>query len=356
MTARTSTTAAATGASRRRRPTVDLVLGIAMLAGCTSTATPPTAHVRIVSDPPGALATMVPADTDDRSRLALGLTPVETTVGLPAGGVARVTVEKRGFEAQTLAVGPGTGPLSVVLRATGGPTGPAPEIAHATVLGVVGPEVELIRRGFAHEEVSQDGSAAAGDAIAAAIATSLAGRVAVRRLAVPEAPAALLRDVAAAAALADPVRLPFQQEAPRLQSAAGRRAAAEAGERLETRALLVVSGRSSVEAGGMKAGKLGIMVAGTAASYGAASSGALAGGHDSFVYTVYLPAATGGTRLDAVLVDARTAEVLWVNRGLYPPLDPERPERTAEIVADLLTGMPAATAASASNPRSEGGA
>ena len=82
------------------------------------------------------------------------------------------------------------------------------------------------------------------------------------------------------------------------------------------------------------------MAAGTAASYGAGYGRAIESGDSVFVYNVYLPSSTGGTTLDAVLVDAATGEVLWINRGLYPPLDPDKSDRLAALVADLLTGLP----------------
>lgn len=94
----------------------------------------------------------------------------------------------------------------------------------------------------------------------------------------------------------------------------------------------------------MKAGKVGIMAAGTAASFAAGYSRAAAAGDSFFAYTVYLPSFSEGIALRAVLVHCATGEVLWVNKGLWRPLPWDRPERIREVAADLLTGIAALAA------------
>lgn len=325
---------------RVRRGAAAVWLTALTAAGCASTMPQATSRVRVVSQPPGALVTLIPDDPGDHRRVVVGITPVDAEITFAAGGSAKLVVEKRGFDPVAMALEAASAPVSVELEPSGDPTSLERAVIGAAVLVLAGPEIEVIRRGFSHEAVSVGDSTAASDALAAAIAARLAGLVEVRRLGAAEVTAALERDAGAAVVLLDPVRLPFLTRAPRLETAAGRAAAAAAGEFGGARPVLLVSGRSSVETGGMKAGKLGIMVAGTAASYGAGYGQALASGRDSFIYTVYLPAATGGTRLDAILIDAASGEVLWLNRGLYPPLDPDRPQRTRQIVDDLLTGFP----------------
>ena len=309
------------------------------VAGRTSTAPLRTA-VRIESRPAGALVTLMPDDPGDPRRTVLGLTPIEAVIAIAPNGASRLQVEKRGFEAATVTLDANRAAVSVDLLPTGGPTMIDPGVTEAKILVLVGPELEVIRRGFSSEKVSVDDSAAAADALASAVEDFIGQRLQVRTLPASEIPAAFLRDAQASAKTVDPVRLPFLGQAPRLDTAAGRRAAATVGNGHATRPLLLITGRSSIETAGMKAGKIGIMAAGTAASYGAGYGRAIESGDSTFVYSIYLPAPTGGTSLDAVLVDAATGEILWINRGLYPPLHPDQSDQLAAIVADLLTGLP----------------
>lgn len=313
---------------------------LATLLGCASTAPPALTRVRVASRPSGALVTVVPTDPSEHWRTMVGITPVDAELALPAAGTGRLLVELRGYRPVELDPGAATTPITVDLEPSGDPTAPDPTLTGAAAVVLVGPDVELIRRGFAHEETSAAGSERLADALAAAVADTLGAAIEVRRLAAGDVPPALLRDAGSAAALLDPVRLPFSSRLPQLETAAGRRGAQSAGSAGGARPLLILSGRSSIETGGMKAGKIGLMVAGTAASYGAAYGQAVANGHDSFVYTVYLPAGTGGARLDAILVDAANGDVLWLNRGVYASLDPAHPERLAAVAADLLAGIP----------------
>ncbi len=310
----------------------------AAMAGYASAA--PPAGVRVDSQPPGALVTLVPDSPADHSRTVFGLTPIEAAIALGPNGAARLQIEKRGFEAETVTLDASSRAVSVELRPTGGPTAVEPAVTRASAIVLVGPELEVIRRGFSNETVSDEDSSSAADALASAVEAFIGRRLQVYRVPASQTPAAFLRDAHASAKTVDPVRLPFLAEAPRLETLAGRRAATEIGDHHAARPLLLISGRSSVETAGMQAGKLGIMAAGTAASYGAGYGRAIESGDSFFVYNLYLPSSTGGTILDAVLVDAATGEVLWVNRGLYPPLDRNRSDRLAAIVADLLTGLP----------------
>lgn len=332
---------------------------ILALGACATAAPPsPTMRIAVTSNPAGALVSLVPEDATDSARLVVGVTPIEQVISLGSGGRTQLRIEKRGFAAETVAITPSVGATAVELKPTGGSTELPDDIASATAIALVGPRVEVIRRGFSKEAVSAEDSAAAAEAITRAIEETLAGGVTLRSVSSSTGSSgdldAFVRDARAATTLVDPIRLPFLDEGPRLQSAAGRRVATEIGAATGTRPVLFISGRSSVETGGMKAGKLGLMVAGTAASYGAGYSQAMARGDSFFTYNVYLPQAGGGTRLDAILVDAATGEILWLNRGLYAPLDLDHPAAIGHIVADLLSGLPVGGPADNLKPRMSG--
>jgi hypothetical protein len=140
--------------------------------------------------------------------------------------------------------------------------------------------------------------------------------------------------------LLDPIRLPYLSEAPCLETRSGREAARKLGERAGADALLVISGRQTVETGGMKVGKVALFAAGTAASYGAAYSAAMARGDSFFVYPVYVPAFAQGLLLQAALVRSGSGEVVWVNRGVWPAVEPTDPAEAARVVKELLSGLP----------------
>jgi hypothetical protein len=261
-----------------------------------------------------------------------------------------VSVEQRGFEPAEVEVTAEGGPVVRVrlepVEDAGQELAPASERAPGMVL--LGPDVELVVRRFASESVSAEGSAEVRQALAEAVEARLAEAGPLHRLDEEGGSgahldlAALRRDLEAAMAVVDPVRLRFLARAPRLQSAAGRRVASELGERVGAGAVLLVSGRGNVESTGMKVGKVGIMAAGTASSYASGLSRAVASGQELFTYNVYVPVSSEGTALRAILVDCGTGEVLWINRGLYPPGFLEHREGVRQMVVDLLTGAEAA--------------
>jgi hypothetical protein len=315
-----------------------------MAVGCASTAPSPSITVSIESNPAGALATLIPNDPGDHSRTVLGITP--TTAEIPSSTTQnhRIVIEHRGYAAYGVPAGSAGNQVVATLEATGGSTGIDPALANPRRIALCEPDIEVIRRGFSSEEVSDDDSAVVADSIVAAVRAYLGPGVDVALVESSRVPPAFARGAEAAARTIDPIRLPFLAEPPTLETAASRRAAADIGRLTDARAILFVSGRSSIETSGMAAGKVGLMVAGTAASYGAGYGQALSSGHSSFTYNIYIPQSTGGTRIDAVLVDASTGEVVWINRGLYGPLRPGDDKQANATTDDVLTGIPAGRA------------
>ena len=139
--------------------------------------------------------------------------------------------------------------------------------------------------------------------------------------------------------LVDPIRLPFLSTPPRLETRSARETVRSFGEIAGVDAVLLVEGKQNQETGGMKAGKVGLTIAGTAASFGAGYGRALSSGDSFFTYTVFLPSFAEGALLRAALVHCATGEVLWLNKGLWKAIPFDQPERVREVVADLLTGL-----------------
>ncbi len=308
------------------------------------------AALRVETAPPGALVSVrhaSQAETNDARQVA-GTTPLEKVFDFEAQRRLWLEVELRGYAPKTVEVTPESGTVSVALdriRRKDGSDAPvyvAPAL-HAVVLA--GPEVRVTLRHFATEEVSAEQGAQLRDTLAAAIRAHCKDRfdVATLRDAAgadqEQAEKALWRDARTAMELLDPIRLTFFAEAPTLETRSGRDAARTLGERLGADAILVISGRQTVETGGMKAGKVALMAAGTAASYAAGYSAAMARGDSVFAYSVFIPAFAQGLLLQAALVRCSDGEVLWLNKGVWPPLGPGDPA-AARVAKELLAGLP----------------
>lgn len=330
--------------------TLAVVAGSVILSGCQSLETGPSVWVSVDSEPSGALVTVLDDDPDIRGRTVLGETPVRAELRAGPSGRCRLVVEKRGYLAHELEVVPGVASdpgqqvHAVELEPAPGPSSvDGGSIGEAEVIALIEPEIEVIHRSFKSESVSPEASAAAGQAIAAVVENRLGSSLEARRVSGAQQKdlelKALVRDLKAAQAVVDPIRLAYLTEAPRLETRAGRSGAARVGEVLGAQLVLLVSGRSNTETASMKIGKAGLMAAGTATSFASGYSRALANGDSFFTYNVYLPTSSEGAVLQAILVDCRTGEVLWINRGMYPGIPKSRNPVLEQIVADLLTGI-----------------
>lgn len=206
----------------------------------------------------------------------------------------------------------------------------------------------LIRRGFSNEREDEAAGAAAAAAIVRAVADALSEKTEIIEIedgSHSDLLKPLWRDAHSQMELVDPIRLPFLPIPPVLESRASRAASVALAERIGADAVLFIDGKTNIETGGMKAGKIGIMGVGTASSFASGYSSAMAGGNDFFTYTVYLPSFAEGMALEALLLDTRDGTIRWANKGMWKPLSLDRPEVACAVAADLLMGIDASIAA-----------
>jgi len=298
-------------------------------------------ELRVSSSPPGALVTVYTnADAIPLGGLVVaGETPLAKPFRFPRDKRLWLQLEKRGFQPQIVAVTPDSGQVMVVLVPI---VDAVSALAPARVIAVAPPDVTVIRRGFKSEREDEAGSAAATTNLTEAIAAELADRLEVVTVTGPEHERqlrALWRDARIQMQQVDPIRLPFAATPPHLESRAARAAALELGERTGADAILLVAGKENRETGSMKAGKIGIMVAGTAASFGSGYSNAMANGNDFFTYNIYLPTFAEGLAFETILIDCATGEVRWANRGLFTPIPLDQRGPVAAVVKDLMSGL-----------------
>jgi hypothetical protein len=307
--------------------------------------------LKIETDPPGALVSIrqsPQAGTGDIRQVA-GITPLEKVFDFGKGGRLSFELEERGYAPKSVEATPATGSVKVALERVKTPDGSAPSAyvippLHKIVLA--GPEVRVTLRHFAHEENSVEQGSQLASALGEAVRARFAGRVEVEPLPSVQggeeelAQKALWRDTRTSMELLDPIRLPYLSETPCLETRSAREAARKIGEPVGADAILVISGSQTVEARGMKVGKVALFAAGTAASYGAAYSAAMARGDSFFVYPVYLPAFAQGLLLQAALVRCGNGELLWINRGVWPAVRPGDSAEATHVVKELLSGLP----------------
>jgi F0F1-type ATP synthase membrane subunit c/vacuolar-type H+-ATPase subunit K len=317
------------------------MLAVAALMVPAAAGPPRKATLTVKSVPSGALVSVhATIETPGEGhRIVAGETPLTRQFEFGKAQRLWLELEKRGFEPQIVEVTPATGAVSVTLMARGiGPAAPA-EVAR---VALIEPDVGVIRRGFSKEHRSEEGSEIASRAIGTALRTVLAGRyeiVATPAQLEPSPLKSLWRDARTAMELLDPIRLPYLAAAPRLETRSAREAVRQLGEAIDADALLLVDGKQNEETGGMRAGKVGIAVAGTAASFASGYSRAATSGDSFFTYNVVLPSFAEGLALRALLVHCASGEVLWLDKGLWRPVPFDRSDRVQEVVADILAGL-----------------
>lgn len=338
-----------TRSRRLPRPRAGLSLAVALLVLASAPApwagSPRKVPVTVASMPSGALVSV--RDTADPAadgpRVVAGETPLTRTFDFGKAQQVWLELEKRGFQPRTVEVTPATGTVTVTLTPVD--AGHAEQPAAISVIArvaVLDPDVSVIRRGFSAEQRSEEESSDASLALGGAVRGLARERFEVVALDPGVDPAALRslwRDARTAMELVDPIRLPYLAAAPRLETRSAREAVKNLGEAAGADALLVVDGKQNEETGGMRAGKVGIMVAGTAASYASGFSRAASAGDSFFTYNVYLPSFAEGVALRAILLHCPTGEVLWLDKGLWKPIPFDQPDRVREVAADLLAGL-----------------
>lgn len=328
---------------------VALLLFSAFLLWIPATTAAKKFPLRVDSAPSGALVTVRPtkdAVPGDGARRVAGETPLEKDFDFPEGNTIWLEVEKRGYVPGTAEVKPETGSVTIKLEKAKGNNGEeigAYALPAIKRLLVVAPEFDVIKRGFAGEEVALDESATAKDGLIKGIQAHFAGRYEVAPIQASGDDVqwvnSLWRDARTAMEMTDPIRLKYFSYPPRLETKGGRKAARGLGSNHKGEALLLLSGKMNRETAGMVMGKIGLFAAGTAASYSSGYANALSRGDTFFVYTVYIPHFSQGTLVKAMLVDCWTGEILWINKGVWGVIDFTDTGDVNRLAEELFSGL-----------------
>jgi hypothetical protein len=326
-----------------------LMVCTASLLGIPIIATAKNYPLRVISEPSGALVSVrstMDAVSAESIRTVAGETPMEKDFDFPKGNTLRLEIEKRGYLPGIVDVTPETGTVTIKLEKAKDKTGEEIEayaIPSINRLLVVTPEFDVIKRGFAGEEVALEESVAAQNSLIKGIQSYFAGRyevVPVQTSGTDTHPVkSLWRDARTAMELTDPIRLKYLQYPPCLETKSGRKAARSLGANHKGEALLLLSGKMNRETAGMVLGKLGLFAAGTASSYCSGYANAAARGDSFFVYTVYIPHFEQGTLLKAMLVDCSSGEIVWINKGVWGVMDFGNAGDVTRLTEDLFSGL-----------------
>jgi hypothetical protein len=315
----------------------------AFLVGCATT----QKHtVKVDTTPTDALVTVCTHSANGSGSMRIaGATPVVKELKFGKDDLLWLEIEKRGYTAAKVAVGPDTGDLNVALTrlkdAAGAPaaTYVFPEIKR---LLLVEPDFKIIQRGFSSEAVAEEPSQQARTALIQGVGRFFKGKfdtATVTSTSNPRLLRTIWREVRTRMEFVNPVRLKYLAQPVMLENASSRSAAGDLGRQYNADAILFIAGKENVETKGMLAGKLGMSVIGTANSYAAGYSRAMARGDSYFVYNVVTPQFAQGAVLDAVLIDCRTGEFFWANKGIWRPIAFDMPEAVDQVLADLFFGL-----------------
>jgi hypothetical protein len=316
----------------------------ALLAGC---ATIQKHTVKVDTAPPDALVTVCTQVAGGSGSIKIaGATPIVKELEIGKKDRVWLEIEKRGYTTAKVAVGPDTTDLNVTLTrltdATGAPvaTYAFPQIKKILA---VAPEFKVIQRGFSSEAVSDELSQQARKALIQGVQRYFKNRY---ETAVDTSASnssrplrTIWRDVRTRMEFINPVRLKYSALPVMLETASSRSSASGLGRQYNADALLFIAGKENIETKGMLAGKFGMSVIGTANSYAAGYSRAMARGDSYFVYNVITPQFSQGAALEAVLIDCRTGEIFWANKGLWRPIAFDRPAAVDQVLADLFFGL-----------------
>lgn len=323
-----------------------IFLAALCLSGCATTNPHP---LKVETLPADALVSVHKTKyaINESIRTVAGTTPVAKDFDFPKESNSLwLEIEKRGFAPMQLEVTPETRALSVKLERINNNKGePVREFAFPPIkrLLVVAPEFEVIKRGFASEEVSKEESSAASECLVKGTLSYFNGKYEIVPIRTCQEDVLLLkslwRDARTAMELVDPIRLKYLSNPQFLETKNGREAAHQLGSRYEGEALLVISGKQNLETAGLVIGKIGISALGTAASFGGAYANAVSSGNNWFVYTVYLPSFAQGTLIKATLIDCATGELLWVNKGIWGAVKFEDPDEMGKLAKDLFSNL-----------------
>lgn len=321
--------------------TAAVALAIFIAGAAPSVAGKRDAVVHVESSPSGSLVSVhVTGDPElGSSMMVAGETPLARTFRFPRNRGLWLRFEKTGYHPRVVEIDVNASRVSVdLVPLDGGLSKPDP----VKKLALVTPDLTVIRRGFANEREDEPAGVAAATAIVRAMADHLGEQVETVVFGGDSAEdilRPLWRDARSQMKLLDPIRLPYMSVPPALQSSAARAAAREVAERTGADAVLFVVGRVNLETGGMKAGKIGLMAAGSACSFASGYANAMSSGSDFFTYDIYLPSFAEGLGLETLLIDTRSGVVRWANKGLWKSIPLDNPEAADSLVIDLLTGL-----------------
>ena len=315
-----------------------------LLAGCAAT----QKHtVKVDTTPSDALVTVCTAPLRDGSQIKkiAGATPIEKEMEFGKENQLWLEIEKRGYSTAKVAVKPDATDLNISLtRLTNAQGAPAATFALPEIrrILVVEPDFNVIQRGFSSESVSEELSREARQALTQGVQRFFAGEYDTNTLpnGLNSRPLRTIwRDVRTRMEFINPVRLKYQARPVILETAASRSAAADLGRQYNSDVLLFIAGKENIETKGMLAGKFGMAVIGTANSYAAGYSRAVANGDSYFAYNVITPHFNEGVALNAVLIDCNSGEIAWANNGVWQPIAFDTPTAVDQVLSDLLFGL-----------------
>lgn len=328
-----------------RIPMMFLLCGwAALLASCAAT----QKHtVQVDTTPRDALVTVCSPPFPDGSQIKkiAGATPIVKELQFGKDKQLWLEIEKRGYSTTKVAVNPDTDNLNITLtRLTDAQGAPAATYAFPKInrILIAEPDFKVIERGFSSEAVSDQRSQEARQALIQGIQRFFKDEYETDIL--PPARNSrplrtVWRDVRTRMEFINPVRLRYQARPEVLETAGGRSAAADLGRQYQADVLLFIAGKENVETKGMLAGKFGMAVVGTANSYAAGYSRAMANGDSYFAYNVITPHFAEGAALNAVMIDCRSGEIVWANNGVWRPIAFDTPAAVDQVTADLLFGL-----------------
>lgn len=316
----------------------------ALLAGCAATH---KQTVKVNTTPGDALVTVCSVPLQDGSQIKkiAGATPIVKELQFGKDNQLWLEIEKRGYSTAKVAVRPDTAELNIPLTRLTDVHG-APEATYVfpkirRVL-IVKPDFKVIERGFSSESESEDLSREARQALVQGVRRFLEPKYETTALQASLNSRSLRtvwRDARTQIEFINPIRLKYQARPLLLETTGGRSAAADLGRQYGADVLLLITGKENVETKGMLAGKFGMTVIGTANSYAAGYSRAMARGDSYFAYNIITPHFAQGAALNAVLIDCRSGEIVWANNGIWRPIAFDTPEAVDQVLADLLFGL-----------------
>lgn len=221
-----------------KRPVFTIFLALLCFSGCATANLHP---LKVETLPADALISVhkTKDSKNESMRTVAGTTPVEKNFDFPKESSRLwLEVEKRGYAPLQLEVTPETKALSVKLERMKDSKGePVREFAFPPIkrLLVVAPVFEVIKRGFASEEVSKEESSAASECLVKGTLSHFKGKYEVVPIGASQGDSqllkAILRDTRTAMELVDPIRLKYFATPQYLETKSAREAAQQLGTR-----------------------------------------------------------------------------------------------------------------------------